>query len=265
MTDSAASDHLAVAHALADAARGPALRHFRRADLPTANKDADGGYDPVTEADREVESVMRARLAELRPDDGILGEEHERVEGSSGLTWVLDPIDGTRAFVVGAPTWGVLIALNDGTRPVAGVIDQPYVGERFWGDGVTAWTRRFDDPPRPLTVRRGVPMNEARLCTTYPEVGDADELRRFSAVRDRVRLARYGLDCMAYALLAAGHVDLVIEAGLQAYDVQALIPVIEGAGGIVTDWEGGDPQNGGRVLAAGDPALHEAALELLAL
>lgn len=117
MTDPAATDHLAVAHALADAARGPALRHFRRADLATANKAGPGEYDPVTEADREVETAMRARLAELRPDDGILGEEHGRVEGVSGLTWVLDPIDGTRAYVVGAPTWGVLIALNDGARP----------------------------------------------------------------------------------------------------------------------------------------------------
>jgi histidinol phosphatase-like enzyme (inositol monophosphatase family) len=262
MTDPAALDHLAVAHALADVARGPALRHFRSPDLPTSNKAA-RGYDPVTEADREVESAMRARLAELRPDDGVLGEEHGRLEGVSGMTWVLDPIDGTRAFVIGAPTWGVLIALNDGTRPVAGVIDQPYVGERFWGDGVTAWTRRFDEPPRSLTTRRGALIEEARLCSTYPEIGDGDEQWRFSAVRDRVRLTRYGLDCMAYAFLAAGHVDLVIEAGLQPYDVQALIPVIEGAGGVVTDWEGRDPQHGGRVLAAADSALHEAALKLL--
>jgi histidinol phosphatase-like enzyme (inositol monophosphatase family) len=259
---------LGVAHRLADAARGPCLAVFRADGLAAEDKTGDGpGFDPVTVADRAAEAAMRAILAAERPDDAVFGEEHGATDGASGLTWVLDPIDGTRAFIAGAPTWGVLVALNDGARPVIGVVDQPFTGERF--EGVVAggprrarWTRGAES--RALATRPCARLADAVLFTTFPEIGTTAERAAFERVRDRVRLTRYGLDCYAYALLAAGCVDLVIEAGLQPYDVQALIPLIEAAGGLMTDWAGGDCQNGGRVLAAGDARTHGAAMALLA-
>ncbi|MEM1315791.1 MAG: histidinol-phosphatase [Pseudomonadota bacterium] len=254
---------LETASRAADAARAAILRHFRSADLAAENKDGGGGYDPVTAADKEAEAAIRAVLARERPEDGVFGEEEGVQAGSSGLTWVVDPIDGTRAFVIGAPTWGVLIALNDGTRPALGLMDQPWTRERFWGDGTRAWLER-DGARTPLRTRRGAALAEARLCTTFPEVGSEADRLAFERVRDRVRLTRYGLDCTGYALLAAGGVDLVIEAGLAPYDIQALIPLVEGAGGVVTTWEGGDAQQGGRILAAASETLHAQALALLA-
>jgi len=271
MTDALASPSLRpqVAEAFsaacraADAARPAALAHFRAEGLSAENKDAGGGFDPVTAADRGVEAAIREVLAHERPADGVLGEEQAARPSTSGLTWVVDPIDGTRAFLIGAPTWGVLIGLNDGIRPVMGLMDQPHVGERFWGDGDSAWWAKDGEAPRRMRARRGVALAEARLCSTFPEVGTEDERLAFERVRDRARLTRYGLDCTGYALLAAGGVDLVVEAGLHAYDVQALIPIIEGAGGVITTWDGGDPQDGGRVLAAGSPELHAEARALL--
>jgi histidinol phosphatase-like enzyme (inositol monophosphatase family) len=181
---------------------------------------------------------------------------------TSGLTWVLDPIDGTRGFIAGTPTWGVLIALCDADGPIFGIIDQPYIGERFEGGLGRA---RLTGPrgARPLAVSPAASLGEATLFTTFPEVGTTEERAGFEAVRDRVRLTRYGMDCYAYGLLAAGHVDLVIEAGLHPYDICAPIAVIEAAGGIVTDWTGGPVHGGGRVLAASSAALHAEALDLV--
>ncbi len=261
------SNLLAAAHAAADAARVAALRHFRSANLAADDKGGARGYDPVTLGDKETEAVIRAVLAKRRPNDAIKGEEQSDSDGDSGVTWVIDPIDGTRSYLAGAPTWGVLIAANDGERPVLGVIDQPHIAERFVGD-------TFDDPAAGAFYIRGADRNrlktracprieDAVLFTTFPEVGTEIDGAAFNRVKARAKLTRYGIDCYAYALLAAGHVDLVIEAGLQAYDVQALIPVIEAAGGKITSWDGGDCQNGGRVLAAGDPELHGVAMKLL--
>ncbi|TVQ54118.1 MAG: histidinol-phosphatase [Rhodobacteraceae bacterium] len=258
---------LAAAHAAADAARAPCLERFRQSTLAADDKaEASGRFDPVTAADRAAEIAMRAVLARLRPGDAVMGEEHAPTPGDTGFTWVLDPIDGTRSYMSGAPTWGVLVALNDGVRPVIGLIDQPFTGERFeglvrGGRATASWTRGAEK--RALRTRPCAALSDATLFTTYPEVGTAAEQAGFNAVRDHVRLTRYGLDCYAYALLAMGCVDLVIEAGLQPYDVQALIPVIEGAGGVITGWRGEDCQQGGRVVAAGDAALHAAALEIL--
>jgi myo-inositol-1(or 4)-monophosphatase len=249
------------AHALADAARSAVLPFFRARDLTADNKAGDG-FDPVTEGDRATERAMRAVLAEMRSQDGILGEEFGHTEGASGLTWVLDPIDGTRAFLSGAPTWGVLIAVSDDNGPIYGLIDQPYIGERFEGGFGSA---RMQGPqgPRDLQVLGDRPLGEAILFTTFPEVGSAQEGAAFRAVSDKVRLTRYGMDCYAYAMLAAGQIDLVIEAGLNAYDVQAPIAVIEAAGGIVTDWRGGPAHDGGRIVAAAGRDQHAAALEIL--
>ncbi|MHA7874307.1 histidinol-phosphatase [Roseivivax sp.] len=250
-----------VADAMADAAGRAILPYFRAADLAAENK-LDAGFDPVTEADRAAERAMRAVLQERRPEDGILGEEYGAVPGRSGLTWVLDPIDGTRAFICGAPTWGVLIALSDGARVHHAVIDQPYTGERFTGGAELAeWRGPFGT--RPLGVSGVTRLSEARLMTTFPEVGTEAEGAAFRRVAGEARLTRYGMDCYAYALLAAGQIDLVIEAGLNAYDIQAPIGVIEAAGGVVTDWQGRPALAGGRALAAATPELHAAALALL--
>lgn len=253
---------VALAHALADAARGAVLPYFRAPALAVANKGDSVRFDPVTAADRAAERAMREILAQARPEDGILGEEEAARPGTSGLTWVLDPIDGTRSFLAGTPTWGVLIALSDAEGPIFGLIDQPYTGERFFGGaGLSEFTR--GETRSPLSARACPSLAEAILFTTFPEVGTPDERRGFEAVRDKVRMTRYGTDCYAYALIAAGQVDLVIEAGLQPYDIHAPIAVIEAAGGIVTDWRGGPAHAGGRVLAAGDARVHAEALALL--
>lgn len=247
---------------MADAARVAILQHFRARDLDTENK-ASEGYDPVTIADRAAETAMRDVLAARRPDDGILGEEFGAQSGSSGLTWVLDPIDGTRGFVAGTPTWGVLIAVSDENGPILGMIDQPYIGERFWGAHGQAWLRG-PTGEHVLATRAPRALGEAVLFTTFPEVGTAEERAGFEAVARQVKLVRYGMDCYAYALLAAGQIDLVIEAGLNSYDIQAPIGVIEAAGGIVTDWSGAPVHEGGRVVAASHGDVHRAALDILA-
>lgn len=257
-----ADDILETAAELAEAARAATLLHFRSAGLSAETKETDR-FDPVTVADRLSEERMRAILARRRPDDGILGEEFGAVAGTSGLTWVLDPIDGTRGYLAGTPTWGVLISVRDAAGPIYGLIDQPYIGERFEGGLGRA---RMTGPmgARPLRCRPARPLSEAIVLTTFPEVGTPEEGAAFHRVARAARLVRYGMDCYGYALLAAGQVDLVIEAGLQAYDVQAPIAVIEAAGGIVTDWRGGPCADGGRVLAAANPAVHAEAMALLA-
>lgn len=250
------------AEALADIAAARSLALFRSPGLISDNKAA-AGFDPVTQADRDAEAAMRAHLAEARPEDAVLGEEFGPTPGVSGMTWVLDPIDGTRAFLSGATSWGTLIGLDAGRGPVLGVIDQPYIGERFMGGLGRALMRR-GDVERPLAVRACARLADAVLYSTFPEVGTPAERVGFEAVRDHVRLTRYGLDCYAYALVALGQIDLVIEAGLYAYDVQGPQGVIEAAGGIVTDWRGRPVHRGGRVVAAGDKRVHAAALALLA-
>ncbi len=260
MTPTAPID-LEIAHLLADVAREAILPHFRKPGLEADNKEA-GGYDPVTVADREAETAMRAVLARHRPDDGIWGEEFGQQPGTSGRTWVLDPIDGTRGFISGTPTWGVLIALCETDGPVLGIIDQPYTGERFVGAaGIAEMTGPMGASA--LATRTTTAIDQAILFTTFPEVGSAADRAGFTAVSEQVRLTRYGMDCYAYALLAAGQIDLVVEAGLNAYDIQGPIAVIEAAGGVVTNWQGGPAHEGGRALAAANGALHAAALEIL--
>ncbi len=255
------SDVIRVAHLAADAAKSETLKFFRGTNLSTENKDS-GGFDPVTVADRAAEQAIRSVLAAERPQDGILGEEFGTSEGESGLTWVLDPIDGTRGYISGTPTWGTLISVADETGPKFGLIDQPYIGERFLGGlGVSSMTGPLGE--KPLGTRETDALTDATLLTTFPEVGTDLERRAFEAVDRQVKLTRYGMDCYGYALLAAGQVDLVIEAGLQAYDIQAPIAVIEGAGGIVTNWEGQPAHNGGRVVAAANETLHAQALALV--
>ena len=255
------SELLNVAQQLADAAGEAILPYFRTDALATENK-LDGGFDPVTVADRAAERAMRDLLEKLRPQDGILGEEFGNRDSQSGLTWVLDPIDGTRGFISGTPTWGVLIALSDENGPMMGVIAQPYIQERFVG-GFGRAEVSGPHGTRPLATKATRALNEAILFTTFPEVGSPEERAGFESVAQHAKLVRYGMDCYAYGLLAAGQVDLVIEAGLQPYDIQAPIAVIEAAGGVVTDWQGGPAHNGGRVVAAANAELHVAALKHL--
>lgn len=261
LTDSTTKDLIDTAAELADAARAATLLHFRSAGLTADNKEA-VRFDPVTVADRLSETRMREILARRRPEDGILGEEFAPVSGTSGLTWVLDPIDGTRGYLSGTPTWGVLISVRDETGPIYGLIDQPYIQERFEG-GLGRAEVNGPMGRRSLKTRAARPLAEAILFTTFPEVGTPEEGAAFRRVAPKARLVRYGMDCYAYALIAAGQIDLVIEAGLQAYDVQAPIAVIEAAGGIVTDWQGRPCPQGGRVLAAANAEIHAEALALL--
>ncbi|SLN22776.1 histidinol-phosphatase [Pseudooctadecabacter jejudonensis] len=256
-----AAEVRACAHAMADAARAVILPLFRMG-LASDNKDADG-FDPVTEADRAAEQAMRAVLADRRPLDGIFGEEFGISDGTSGLQWVLDPIDGTRGFISGTPTWGVLISLRDARGPVYGIIDQPYIGERFEG-GFGQADMVGPLGARGLATSRVEDLAEATILTTFPEVGSAREGAAFHAVARGCKLTRYGMDCYGYALLAAGQVELVIEAGLSAYDIQAPISVVQAAGGIVTNWGGGPAHEGGQVIAAANASIHAQALEILA-
>lgn len=256
-----ADDLISTADALADAARVATLSHFRSDGL-TADSKESHRFDPVTVADRLAEDRMRGVLAMRRPQDAVLGEERGATPGTSGLTWVLDPIDGTRGYLSGTPTWGVLIAVADAGGPIYGVIDQPFIGERFSG-GLGRAETEGPMGRRPLRCRGARPLSEAILFSTFPEVGTAEEGAAFHRLARQVRLTRYGMDCYAYALLATGQIDLVVEAGLQSYDIMAPIAVIEAAGGVVTDWDGGPAHHGGRIIAAANPAIHQAALAVL--
>ncbi|MGP3698768.1 inositol monophosphatase family protein [Rhodobacter sp. NSM] len=261
LTVSETAELIDTAAEMAEAAREATLLHFRSMALLAETKETDR-FDPVTVADRLCEERMRAILARRRPQDAILGEEMGRTRGDSGLTWVLDPIDGTRSYLCGTPTWGVLISVADETGPIYGLIDQPYIKERFEGGFGRA---RVIGPmgERGLATRSARPLSEAILMSTFPEVGTAEEGAAFRRLAGQVKLTRYGTDCYGYALLAAGQIDLVVEAGLQPYDVQAPMAVIEAAGGIVTDWEGRRNPNGGRVIAAASPEVHALALRIL--
>lgn len=261
MDETEISELWALAHDLADAARKETLARFRSDELRVENK-REGDFDPVTEADRASERAMRALITQRRPQDGILGEEQAATPGTSGWTWVLDPIDGTRGFMAGTPTWGVLIALSNQDGPQLGVIDQPYIGERFFG-GMGQAGFRGPHGNAALRVRSTTRLQDAVVFSTFPEVGTTEEAEGFHAVARTCKLTRYGTDCYAYGLLALGQIDLVIEAGLQPYDICGPIGVVQAAGGIVTDWRGRPAHAGGRAIAAATPELHAAALETL--
>ena len=239
------------------------LPHFRVA-LNVADKGGARGYDPVTVADRAAEAVIRARITRAFPDHGIRGEEFGWQNGASHYTWVIDPIDGTRSFILGQMHWATLIALNDGERVVVGIAHQPYVGETFLAEaGAPAEWRRGRERHR-LRTRRCRSVDDAVLACTDPTMfrtpRDRAALRR---VTGQVRLTRWGGDCYVYCLLAMGLIDIVIESSLQAYDIQALIPIVESAGGAITSWNGGRCDEGGSVVACGDRALHAKVLKIL--
>ncbi len=249
---------------MADAAARAILPLFRK-PLQIDNKLNDVGFDPVTIADRDAELAIRHIIRQHFDDDGILGEEHEDVQGTSGYTWILDPIDGTRAFITGVPQWGTLIGLNDGAQTVYGVMNQPFLQERYCGDGQRATlTSPRHQQPLTLKTRDCATLSDAMLMCTSIDMFSQTERERFTSVANTVAMTRFGGDCYAYCMLASGFIDLVIEADLKPYDIQALIPIVEGAGGVVTDWQGGSVTGGGAVIAAGDERIHAAALKYLA-
>lgn len=248
------------AHELREAAASVTLRGFRKdgaADDKAAG--APGGYDPVTAFDKEAEEVMRARIAAAFPGDAVIGEEHPETKGEGRFGWLLDPIDGTRGYVAGLPLWTTLIAITFDGAPVFGMIDQPWIGETWWGDGKRAFLRDRSGT-RLLRTRPCPSLGEAVVSATDPAMFDAAEWGAFRQVSAAARLTRYGGDAYAYALLASGHIDVVAEAGLKPWDLAALIPIIEGAGGLVCDWRGQPRPQQGQVAAFGDPALKDQAL-----
>jgi myo-inositol-1(or 4)-monophosphatase len=242
---------------LADAAAKAIMPHFR-ASTEVTNK-ASAHFDPVTIADRDAEAAMRRLINATYPEHGIVGEEYGPEREDARFVWVLDPIDGTRSFITGLPVWGTLIGLLEEGRPRLGMMVQPFTGERFAGDGRRAW---YTGPggARPIATRPAPALADAILFTTSPYLFAAAEGEAYRRVEKSVRMARYGCDCYAYCMVAAGQADLVIEAGLQTYDIVALIPIVEGAGGRLTAWDGGSAASGGRVCASGDPRLHAAVL-----
>ena len=257
------SDHLAFAHELADLSAGAILPLFRRHGA-VDNKSQVGVFDPVTQADRAAEQVVREAIAARWPAHGIDGEEFGSVRPDAEYRWIIDPIDGTRAFIMGLPIWGTLIGLAHQGRMALGIMNQPFTGERFWNaeDGARY---RGPDGERTIETRACAGLSQATLTTTSPDLfATPDDKARFEALAGEVRMCRFGGDCYAYCLLAAGHVDLIVESGLKPYDVAPLIPIVEAAGGRITSWDGGDAAAGGQVLASGDPALHDAALRRLA-
>lgn len=248
-------------HRLAEAAAEAALPHFRQ-ETAIANKQT-AGFDPVTAGDREAESAMRALIAEHYPDHGIIGEEEGTTLADAAHLWVLDPIDGTRAFISGIPLWSTLIGLKRDGVPIAGMMSQPFIGERYYGDTSTA---HYAGPGGPYTLktRDCRTLGDALICTTSPALFSDAERDRYDRIEAGARLARYGTDSYGYCRVAAGQMDAVIESGLQPYDIVALIPIVQGAGGVITSWTGGSAAEGGQVLASANPHLHEQLLGLLA-
>ena len=252
----------AFALTLADASRAIIAPLFRRTGTPD-DKSGGGAFDPVTKADRDAEHKLREMIAAAYPDHGVVGEEYGAHNADAAHCWVIDPIDGTRAFMCGLPVWGTLIGLMAHGRPLVGVMDQPFTRERFWSDGDGAFYRLGDGAHELMRASDCTRLEDAVLAATSPTMfRDGDEAR-FAALSARARMTRYGGDCYNYAMLAMGLIDLVAEAQLKSFDIVALTPIIEAAGGRVTTWDGDPPSAGGRILAAASPALHAAALDVL--
>ncbi|MBB5049635.1 myo-inositol-1(or 4)-monophosphatase [Rhodopseudomonas rhenobacensis] len=242
---------------------GETILPMFRTSLAIDNKSTPGHeFDPVTEADRAAEAVMRRMIKETFPQHGIVGEEFGSENQDAEYVWVLDPIDGTKSFIAGFPIWGTLIALLHRGTPVYGMMHQPFIGERFSGDSQSA-TYRGPSGARNLAVRRCALLQDATTYTTSPLLMNDADRAAYGRIESQVRLSRYGGDCYSYCMLAAGNLDLVIETELKPYDVAALIPIVTGAGGVITTWDGQPAQHGGRIIAAGDPRIHEAAMKIL--
>jgi myo-inositol-1(or 4)-monophosphatase len=246
---------------LAEASAREILPYFRRntpVDIKTGPV-----WDPVTEGDRAGERIIRQMIEERFPDHSIHGEEYGRKEGKSGFTWILDPVDGTRSFVCGMPTWATLIGLMFEGRCVVGLMNQPFVGDMFFGNPHGAW-HDHRGTRQPIKTRTGVALANARIGTTAPELYRTEnDQAAFQRLKSKAQLTRYGGDAYFFAVMAAGHLDIAMDANLMAYDIMPLIPIVEGAGGHVAEWNGGDPAKGGNVITAGSRALLDEALAVM--
>ncbi|MEX2523400.1 MAG: histidinol-phosphatase [Gammaproteobacteria bacterium] len=257
---SSTTEMLEFAVSIAEEAGEIALRYFR-SPLEVSNKSAEL-FDPVTQADREIELQLRTRITAAYPDHAIVGEEHGVTDGNH-MKWIIDPIDGTRGFITGSPMWGMLIGIMDDNVPVAGVIHQPFLRETFFGSAAGACFKS-ERGVEVIHTRTTESLAEAVLYTTHPGMfSEGADKKAFAKIDTACLFSRFGGDCYGYALLAAGYADLVVEAALQPYDIIPVIPLIEAAGGVVSDWSGASALDGGRIVAAATPALHRQVIELL--
>lgn len=245
---------------LAAAAAAQTLPRFRVHAAIDNKKPAD--FDPVTEADRAAELAIRELIRKNFPGHGVIGEEFGSENTDAEYVWVIDPIDGTRAFITGLPVWGTLVGLKRAGRAVAGFMSQPFTGELYYCDGEASYYEGPGNGSRMYT-RSTRTLDAATILTTTPALYKGTARERYGRLEAGVRLARYGTDCYAFAMLAAGFADLVCEPGLNSYDIVALIPIIEKAGGCVTRWDGGRAEDGGDIIAAATPELHRAAMAIL--
>ena len=240
---------------------GAIARAYFRSGFSIENKDA-RGFDPVTSADHAIESVLRKSIRERYPDHGIVAEEEGDHQSDARFTWFIDPIDGTKAFMMGSPLWGTLVGLTEARRPIFGLLSQPVLEEVFFGSPSGSWLITAEGRRR-LQARACRELGQAALASTHPDMFSGGDAAKFQALARRCLLHRFGGDCYNYAMLAAGYVDLVVEAGLKPFDIVPLIPLLEGAGCVVTDWAGAPPLGGGRVVAAATKELHAHALDML--
>ncbi len=247
--------------ALAEASAAEILPYFRR---NTAVDVKDGPvWDPVTEGDRAGERIIRNMIEERYPDHGIHGEEFGIKEARAPFTWVLDPVDGTRSFVCGMPTWATLIGLSYEGRPAVGLMNQPVVGDMFYGSPEGAW-HDYRGQTSHIASRKNVSLSRASIGTTAPELYRSEEnQRRFQALKARAQLTRYGGDAYFFCMMAAGHIDIAMDCGLQPYDITPLLPIVTGAGGFAAEWTGGDMSKGGNVITAGSRALLDEAMDIM--
>lgn len=251
-------------HELAEIAEQKTLQAYlnkQKIDVDTKIKEG-LRFDPVTNMDRDTELLLRKAIEKEYPEHSILGEEFGRTQGSSPFEWVIDPIDGTRPFLCGLPVWGCLIGLFYDGKAVMGIMSQPYTGDRFWSDGKASWFKGRQGTVQ-LQSRQSVPLNQAILHTTSPEYVELYPENQFDLLKQNVLMTRYGGECYAMAMLAAGHIDICVEYSLEPYDIAALIPIIEHAGGVVTTIEGHRPEQGGAVIASANAQLHKEVLQIL--
>ena len=252
-------------HQLCDAAAVETLKLFRQ-QMVVDNKEIannDGrGFDPVTLADKRAEKAIREIISRQYPDHGILGEEFGEENAGAQYCWIIDPIDGTRSYISGLPLWGTLIGLYKDGVPLAGIMHQPFTGERYFTDGSHS-TLVHGNKRALINGRQTKTLAECVLLTTSPKIFAADEIANYQRVEDACKLVRYGADCYAYAMVASGQVDLVVESQLHIYDIAALIPIVENSGGCMTNWQGQSAAQGGQILACGNADIHQQAIELL--
>jgi len=256
------ADLLKFAFKLADLSGTEILPHFRNLH-GVEDKSGSGYFDPVTAADRSAEQVIRNEIAAHWPDHDVIGEEFGGETTDAEYCWLIDPIDGTRPFVLGLPVWGTLIGLLRNGVPVLGLMNQPFTKERFWASQEGAFSNGPMGEQR-IATRSCDSLDQAVVSSTHPDMFACDRDReKFEILSAKARMRWFGGDCYGYCLLASGQIDLIAESGLSAYDIVPLVPIVEAAGGRITTWQGGPVTDGGSVLASGDPKLHDEALNIL--